>query len=256
MRRRPTSDISAPEEEDVMGAWLRRAAVVAALSAGMTAAGPSLAAAPEARPMKIGVIGAGKIGGTLASLWANAGHEVFVSSRHPERLQELARSLGSKGRAGTPREAAVFGEVVLVSVPYGALPGIGRDLAKELKGKVVLDTGNPYPERDGEMAEEARRKGTGVASAEFLPGVRLVRAFNAIRAQDLRTEAHRKGERVAIPIAGDDAGALAIASRLVRDAGFEPVVVGPLAKARTFDVGTPVYTQLLTARELRARLGL
>jgi hypothetical protein len=239
-----------------MGYWKRLAAVVATMSAFIAAADPALAAAPERRAMKIGIIGAGKIGGTLASLWANAGHEVFVSSRHPEQLQELARSLGPKGRVGTPREAAAFGDVVLVSVPYGALPGIGRDLANELKGKVVLDTGNPYPERDGEMAEEARRKGTGIASAEFLRGVRLVRAFNAIRAQDLRTEAHRKGEPVGIPIAADDERALAIASRLVRDAGFEPVVVGPLAKARTFDVGTPVYTQLLTARELRARLGL
>jgi predicted dinucleotide-binding enzyme len=238
-----------------MDTWLRLAAVVAALSADVAVAGP--APAPSgSRPMKIGVIGAGNIGGTLASLWAKAGHEVFVSSRHPERLKDLARSLGPKGRAGTPREAALFGEVVLVSVPYAALPGIGRDLASELKGKVVLDTGNPYPSRDGEMAEEARRKGTGVASAEFLPGVRLVRAFNAIRAQDLRSEAHRKGEPVAIPIAGDDVEALELASRLVRDAGFEPVVVGPLAKARTFDVGTPVYTQLLTARELRERLGL
>jgi 8-hydroxy-5-deazaflavin:NADPH oxidoreductase len=239
-----------------MASWPRRAAVIAAVSACMAAADPALAAAPEPGPLKIGVIGAGRIGGTLASLWAKAGHEVFVSSRHPEQLEELARSLGPKGRAGTPREAASFGEVILVSVPYKALPEIGRDLAKELKGKVVLDTGNPYPERDGEMAEEARRKGTGIASAEFLPGVRLVRAFNAIRAQDLRTEAHRKGEPVAIPIAADSADALAVASRLVRDAGFEPVVVGPLAKARAFDVGTPVYTQLLTARELRARLGL
>jgi predicted dinucleotide-binding enzyme len=238
-----------------MASWLRRAAVLAAMSACMAAAGPALAAAPEPRLLKIGVIGAGKMGGTLASLWAKAGHEVLVSSRHPEQLQELARSLGPKGRAGTPREAASFGEVILVSVPYKALPEIGRDLAQELKGKVVLDTGNPYPERDGEMAEEARRKGTGIASAELLPGVRLVRAFNAIRAQDLRTEAHRKGEPAAIPIAADDADALAVASRLVRDAGFEPVVVGPLAKARTFDVGTPVYTQLHTARELRARLG-
>jgi predicted dinucleotide-binding enzyme len=239
-----------------MRAWTKRAAVVAVMSAWITAAGPALAESTGARPLKIGVIGAGRIGGTLASLWAKAGHEVFVSSRHPERLQELARSLGSKGRAGTPREAASFGDVVLVSVPYKALPQIGRDFAGELKGKVVLDTGNPYPERDGEMAEEARRKGTGVASAEFLPGVRLVRAFNAISAQNLRSEAHRDGERVAIPIAGDEADALAVASRLVRDAGFEPVVVGPLATARKFDVGAPVYTEVLTARELRARLGL
>jgi len=120
----------------------------------------------------------------------------------------------------------------------------------------VLDTGNPYPGRDGEMAVEARRKGTGVASAEFLPGVRLVRAFNAINSGDLRDEAHRRGELYAIPLAGDDPEALAVAQRLVRDAGFAPVVVGPLSKAREFDVGTPVYTRLLTAPQLRRELGL
>ena len=210
----------------------------------------------EGPPLKIGVIGAGKIGGTLASLWVKAGHEVLLSSRHPDQLQDLARSLGPKARVGTPKEAATFGEVVLVSVPYGALPQVGRDLSKELAGKVVLDTGNPYPQRDGPMAEEARRKGTGVASGEFLPGVRLVRAFNAISYLSLRSEAHRAGEPVAIPIAADDEQALAVATRLVRDAGFEPVVVGPLAKARLFDVGTPVYTQILTAKELRQRLGM
>jgi predicted dinucleotide-binding enzyme len=159
-------------------------------------------------------------------------------------------------RVGTPREAAAFGEVVLVSVPYMSTPQIGRDLRSELAGKIVLDTGNPYPQRDGAMAEEARRKGTGVASAEFLPGTRLVRAFNAINSNDLESEAHRKGDRVAIPLAGDDAEALAVAERLVRDAGFDPVVVGPLSRAREFDVGTNVYTRLLTAPQLRKELGL
>ncbi len=244
---------SKPEARAGRFSWFAGAAI--SLAAGL-AAHASAATAQEARPLKIGIIGAGRIGGTLASLWAKAGHEVLVSSRHPDQLQDLARSLGPRARAGTPREAAVFGEVVLVSVPYGALPQIGRDLARELAGKVVLDTGNPYPERDGEMAREARRKGTGVASAELLPGVRLVRAFNAIDYRSLRSQAHRAGDRVAIPIAGDDERALEVAARLVRDAGFEPVVVGPLARARLFDVGTPVYTQILTAKELREKLGL
>jgi len=220
------------------------------------AAAASGAKPADTRPLKIGIIGAGKIGGTLATLWVKAGHEVLISSRHPDQLQDLARSLGPKARVGTPREAAVFGDVVLISVPYGALPQVGKDLQNELKGKVVIDTGNPYPERDGDMALEARRKGTGVASAEFLPGVKLVRAFNAISYRNLRSEAHRTGELVGIPIAADDAHAMDVCSRLVKDAGFEPVVVGPLAKAKMFDVGTPVYTQLLTARELRARLGM
>jgi hypothetical protein len=206
--------------------------------------------------MKIGIIGAGKIGGTLAKLWVQAGHEVLISSRHPDELIPLAQSLGPKAHVGTPREAAMFSDIVLISIPYGALPQVGKDLATELAGKIVLDTGNPYPERDGDMALEARRKGTGVASAEFLPGVRLVRAFNAINYTSLRSEAHRVGEPVAIPIAGDDAHALAVTSQLVKDAGFEPVVVGPLSSAKLFDVGTPVYVQLLTAKELRARLRL
>lgn len=236
-----------------------RAVLAAALIAALApAAAGRAAAAPAAgsRPMKIGIIGTGRIGGNLAALWAKAGHELVLSSRHPASLEDLARSLGPRVRTGTPQQAAAFGEVVLVSVPYGALPQVGRDLAPELSGKVVLETGNPYPERDGDMAVEARRKGTGVASAEMLPGVRLVRAFNAISHRSLRSEAHRAGAPVAIPIAGDDGQALEVAARLVRDAGFEPVVVGPLSRARLFDVGTEVYTQLLTARELRARLGL
>ncbi|MFI4866837.1 MAG: NADPH-dependent F420 reductase [Steroidobacterales bacterium] len=231
-------------------------ALSAIISAASAASAGAVASAATAQPTRIGIIGAGKIGGTLASLWVKAGHEVLISSRHPDELKPLAQSLGPSAHVGTPREAAMFSDVILISVPYGALPQVGRDLAKELAGKIVLDTGNPYPERDGNMALEARKKGTGVASAEFLPGVRLVRAFNAINYKDLAGQAHRAGEPIAIPLAGDDSRALAVASQLVRDAGFEPVVVGPLASAKRFDVGTPVYVQLLTATQLRARLGL
>ncbi|HYX75469.1 MAG TPA: NADPH-dependent F420 reductase [Steroidobacteraceae bacterium] len=219
------------------------------------AAGDTPTSKPSA-PLKIGIIGTGHIGGTLATLWVAAGHEVLISSRHPQELQALAHSLGPRAQVGTPMEAARFGEVVLISVPYGALPQVGRDLKNELAGKIVLDTGNPYPERDGPMAVEARRIGTGVASAEYLPGVRLVRAFNAINSGDLRSEAHRKGAPIAIPLAGDDSEALQVAQQLVKDAGFAPVVVGSLAKAREFDVGTPVYTRLMTEPQLRQALGL
>jgi predicted dinucleotide-binding enzyme len=238
------------------------AAVLGAMMALMLGTVPAARAAPAdastqpGAPIKIGIIGTGHIGGTLATLWVGAGHEVLMSSRHPQELQGLAHSLGPKAHVGTPLEAAKFGDVVVVSVPYGALPQVGRDLKSELAGKIVLDTGNPYPERDGQMAVEARHKGTGVSSAEYLPGVRLVRAFNAINSGDLRSEAHRKGAPVAIPLAGDDAQALQVAERLVRDAGFAPVVVGPLSKAREFDVGTPVYTRLMTEPQLKAALGL
>ena len=233
-------------------------AVLAALGGllGGMAAGPTAAEGQPAAPLRIGIIGTGHIGGTLARLWVAAGHEVLISSRHPDELKGLAASLGSRAHVGTPREAALFGEVVVVSVPYGALPQVGRDLHTELAGKVVLDSCNPYPSRDGAMALEARKLSTGVADPQFLPGVRLVRAFNAINSGDLAREAHRAGEPIAIPLAGDDAAALAVAQRLVTDAGFAPVVVGGLARAREFDVGTPVYTRLMTAPQLRAALGL
>lgn len=237
----------------------RRRAPLAAASALLALLGlPQATSAAEAMQptLKIGIIGAGRIGGTLGELWVKAGHEVLLSSRHPERLKPLAERLGPKARAGTPREAAVFGQVILISVPYGALPQVGRDYAAELKGKIVLETGNPFPGRDGDMAIAARAKGTNVASAEFLPGVRLVRAFNTIPHRALRNEAHRDGERVGVPLASDDEAALKMASRLVEDAGFEPVVVGPLARAKDFDVGTAAFGEALTARELRRRLGL
>jgi predicted dinucleotide-binding enzyme len=237
-----------------------RVAVMVSATGGMTglaATMPRLAAgqASGRAGMKIGIIGAGRIGGALGEHWVKAGHEVMLSSRHPENLKELVARLGPRARVGTPREAAAFGDVILVSVPYGAVPHVGRDHAAELRGKVVLDTTNPFPARDGAVAEEARKKGTGVAVREHLPGARVVRAFNTIPAGVLRGEAHRSGERIAVPLAGDDREALELASRLVTDAGFEPVVVGPLSRAREFDPGTSVFGRGLTARELRSAFG-
>jgi hypothetical protein len=208
--------------------------------------------APASQPMKIGIIGTGRIGGALARHWVDAGHEVLMSSRHPEELVPLADELGSRAHVGTPREAAAFGQVVLVSVPYAAMPQIGSDYADELSGKIVLDTSNPVERRDGAMAVEALRKGSGIASAEFLPGTRLVRAFNCIPAASLANEANRAPARIAIPLAGDDAEALEVAQRLVREAGFDPVVVGALERAREFDLGQPLASGLKTAAELRA----
>jgi hypothetical protein len=205
---------------------------------------------------KIGFIGAGKIGGTLAKLWTQAGYRVMLSARDLGPVRELAAQLGPNASVGTPAEAAAWGEVVVVSVPYGALPQIGRDYAAQLKGKVVLDTCNPYLERDGDMAKEALEKGTGVMDPLYLPGTRLVRAFNAINYEALASEAHRAGEPIGIELAADDPQALAIAKQLVIAAGFEPVVVGGLATAKRFDHGSAIYPKTLPASEMRALLGL
>lgn len=217
---------------------------------------PAVRAADARKSLRIGVIGSGRVGGTVGALWVKAGHEVMFSSLDIEHDRKLAASIGSGARAGTPKEAAAFGEVLFFAVPYAALPGLGRDLAAEIKGKIVLDACNPIPGRDGDMAKEALAKGTGVASPQFLPGARIVRAYNEVGYARMRDEAHRAGERLGIPLAGDDAQAVKTAVRLVQDAGHEPVVVGGLARAREFDYGTPVFGKPMTAAELRKALGL
>jgi predicted dinucleotide-binding enzyme len=232
--------------------------------AAAAAAGLAAGALPHAlhaqgsasKSLRIGVIGSGRIGGTVGELWVKAGHQVMFSSLDLEHDKALAARVGAGARAGTPKEAAAFGEVLLVSVPYSALPQLGRDLGDSLKGKIVLDTCNPIPGRDGDMALEARAKGTGVVSPQLLPGARLVRAFNSVGHTSLQSGAHRSGERIAIPLAADDPVALQTAARLVRDAGFEPVAVGPLARAKEFDPGAPVFGRALTAAELRRGLGI
>lgn len=192
-----------------------------------------------ANGMKIGVVGSGRVGSALGGVWVKKGHEVMFSSRTLEDDKALAAKLGGGAKAGTPREAAAFGEVLLVSVPYGALPDVGKQLGGLLEGKVVIDTCNPFPGRDGEIAEWARKKGAGHASAELLPGARIVRAFNAVGAFRMG-QVHQEPGRVGMPIAGDDAKAIEIASRLIRDIGFEPVLVGGLEMGKYLMPGTPL----------------
>jgi predicted dinucleotide-binding enzyme len=230
----------------------RRALLAASgLVAGAAALGTARLAGAQ-QPLKIGIIGTGRIGGALARHWVNAGHEVLMSSRHPEELEPLAKELGPRAHVGQPQEAASFGSVVLVSVPFGAMPQLGADFADEMAGKVIIDTSNPVDPRDGPQAAEWQRKGAGVSTAELLKSNRVVRAFNCIPAASLAGQANRQPARIAIPIGGDDAAAIAIAERLVRDAGFDPVMVGTLAETRQFDLRQPLAQGNLSAAELRA----
>ncbi len=208
--------------------------------------------------MKIGIIGAGMIGSTLAKLWAEAGHDVIVSSRHPEELASLVKSIGERATAGTPVEAAGLGNVVMLTVPLKAVPDLARDLHQELDGKVVLDTGNAYERRDGPAATEATADAKGSAgwAAAMFPGARWVKAFNTVHFKTLETQAHRDGDRVGIPLASDDGEALDVAADLVRDAGFDPVIVGELARGREFQPNTPMYNTGKSGRELREFFGV
>jgi predicted dinucleotide-binding enzyme len=207
---------------------------------------------------KIGIVGSGKIGGTLGILLAKAGYEVLYSSRHPDTLKDLVKIAGPKACAGTVAEAIAFGEVIVLSVPLKAVPELGAETKKALQGKIVIDTSNPYPERDGMIAEEARKEpnGMGAVVARLLPGARVVRAFNSVYFEDLKKKVNTRGEKIGIPIAGDDQEGVDAAVELVERAGLDPVVVGGLSTSKLFDVGTAVYATSAPAREIREKLNL
>jgi len=193
------------------------------------------------------------IGSTLAKLWVDAGHDVRVASRHPEELKPLIERLGARASAGTPEDAATFGDVVMLTVPLKAIPDLARDLAAALSGKVVLDTGNAYERRDGAVAREASAHPQGSAgwAAAMFPRSRWVKAFSTVYFKTLERDAHRPGDRVGIPLAGDDAAALDTAAALVRDAGFDPVIVGPLARGREFEPDTKPYNTGMSGPDLQ-----
>lgn len=216
----------------------------------------ALPAWAQARPMRIGVIGSGRIGSTLGALWVKAGHEVLFSDRDAEQAKRVAAELGPKARTGTASEAVAFGDAVLIAVPYGALPAVSKEVGAQLKGKVVIDPNNPVPSRDGELGVQAREKGAAVSTAALLPGARLVRSFNAWGYSTMAREANRPAPRMALPVAADDAAALKLGLQLVSDAGFDPVPAGNLAASKAFDLGSPVSGRILTADEMRKALSL
>ena len=222
------------------------------LAMAVTAAFPALA---QPKPMKIGVIGSGRIGSTLGALWAKAGHEVMFSDRDAETAKQAAQSSGARARTGTVEEAVAFGDAVLIAVPYGALPAIAKQVGDKLKGKVVVDPNNPVPARDGELGAQAKEKGAAVSTAAILPGARLVRSFNSWGYSTMAREANRPAPRMAMPVAADDAATLKIGTQLVADAGFDPVPVSSLAASKAYDLGSSISGRILTAEEMRKALG-
>jgi len=203
--------------------------------------------------MRIGIVGAGMIGSTLAKLWVDADHEIVVSSRHPNELAPLLRELGSRATAATAVDAATLGDVVLLAVPLKNLPDLARDLGHDLSGKTVLDASNAYKERDGELGVQAmgHPRGTAVWASAMFPLSRWVKAFNTVYYKTLAEQAHRQRDPVGIPLASDNRDALELASRLVRDAGFDPVIVGDLARGKEFEPGAATYNTGMSGADLR-----
>jgi 8-hydroxy-5-deazaflavin:NADPH oxidoreductase len=206
--------------------------------------------------MRIGIIGAGHIGGTLAQRFVDVGHEVAVSnSRGPETLADVVAELGDRAQAVTPAEAETFGEVVVVSIPFGRYRDVPTD---GVAGKVVIDTNNHYPQRDGNYEElESDRTTSSELLQGHLPDARVVKAFNAIVWTRLRDGGRPAGDpdRIGIPISGDDEDGKRVVAGLMDEIGFDAVNAGTLAEGgRKHQPGGPAYTQGLPTAELRERL--
>jgi 8-hydroxy-5-deazaflavin:NADPH oxidoreductase len=203
----------------------------------------------------IGLIGAGHIGSQVARLAVASGYDVVISnSRGPETLSDLVAELGPKARAGTALEAASAGDIVVVTLPlknYTAVPVVS------LAGKIVIDTNNYYPQRDGHIPELDNESTTTAELLQaHLPTSRVVKAFNHIYAAELTTHGQPAGtkNRRALVIAGDDRDAKATATHLLDQFGFDTVDAGPLREGWRIQRDTPGYGPRRTADELRKDL--
>jgi 8-hydroxy-5-deazaflavin:NADPH oxidoreductase len=207
--------------------------------------------------MKIGIIGSGKIGGTLAKLFAGVGHEVAISnSRGPDTLADLVEEIGGRAHAMTAADAVRFGELVVVSIPLHRYREVPREGVAD---KVVIDTNNYYPQRDDQIDELDSDSTTSSELLQaHLPGARVVKAFNAIMWRHLRDDGRPAGDpdRLGIPISGDDEDAKRTVAQLIDQIGFDALDAGTLAQGgRKHQPGAPAYTMGVATAELRSLLG-
>ncbi len=203
--------------------------------------------------MKIGIIGAGFVGRAIGKLAVRAGHQVMLSnSRGPHTLFSMRHAVGCE--VGTVDEAAAFGDIVVIAIPLAAYRSVPVAV---LNGKVVIDTDNYYPDRDGRIVElDDGKITTSELLARHLPQSRIIKAFNAITMNDLEKDGlpAAAGERRALPLAGDDEEGKTIAKTLYNQFGFDAVDAGGLAEGWRFERGTPAYCVRMTAAELEAAL--
>ena len=200
--------------------------------------------------MKIGIIGSGNIGGNIGKNWAKAGHEVMFSSRHPEELKAMADEVGAK--VGITKEAAAFGEVILLAIPYGKVPDLAEQIGS-LDNKILIDAGNPYPSRDGEMAQKViddeSQTATGYIASLF-PKAKTVKAFNSVFYKVFAEQAFKEGEeRIAVQICSDEPEAKETVKQLIKDMGFAPQDLGDLSQGVLFEPDAPLYNQNLKIGE-------
>jgi hypothetical protein len=208
--------------------------------------------------MRIGIIGAGDLGATLARLLVDVGHEVAIAnSRDPETLSDLEEDLGDNGHAVAIDEAARFGDIVVAAIPFGRYRNLPAD---ELAGKTVIDTSNYRRLRDGSVPEldDQRNTTSSELVQHHLGSAHVVKAFNAMSWDHLRAYGNQSesDHRYGIPVSGDNADAKRQVSDLIEQLGFEPVDAGSLAEGgRKHQPGADVYAADLWAEDLRALIG-
>jgi 8-hydroxy-5-deazaflavin:NADPH oxidoreductase len=204
--------------------------------------------------MKIGIIGAGDVGQTLAKLWIQAGHSVILSSRHPETLGTIIQELGSSAKAATVAQAAIEGEVLFLAINYWTVDEAITQITTHVDGKIVIDATNPlrYAEGGGTERVIKEREIAGLVMADKLPNARIVKAFTTLWTGYLQQNAHRSNPKIAVAFAGDALDKPVVAA-LIEDAGFEPVDLGTLADSRPLDPPSAIWNKVLTADEVRER---
>lgn len=206
--------------------------------------------------MKIGLIGAGAIGQIYAKLWNAAGHEVLLSSRNPQKLTELVGEIGPSVQAGTPAQAAAFGDVVLLAVNYRTLDDAIEAIRPHVEGKLVIDATNPLQHAEGGGIERVIEDDqiAGLVVAGKLPEARIAKAFTTLWTGHVERHANVADPKVAMTLAADAPADRETVAQLVRDAGLVPVDLGTLAQSRPLDPPSPIWNVVLTAQELADRV--
>ncbi|MGB3776306.1 MAG: NAD(P)-binding domain-containing protein [Leeuwenhoekiella sp.] len=208
--------------------------------------------------MKIAIIGSGNIGGNLGLHWAQAGHDVLFSSRHPEQLQDLVRQADDKAKAVSVTEAfEANADVYLLAVPFMAIDDLAEVYAGEFGGKVLIDATNPYPDRDGEMAQEVKdsnRNASEYTAMKFSTAL-TAKAFNTIYAAHLKDRAFGEGDKLAIPFAAQSSRAQEVTRQLIEDIGFDAVFIGDLSATGIMDPDQKLYGKSTNAAGIRKMIG-
>lgn len=203
--------------------------------------------------MKIGMIGSGKIGGNLGKHWAKAGHEVLFSSRHPKELGSLVKEAGANAKAVSVTEAFESkADVYVLAMPFKAIDNLSELYAGEYANSIILDATNPYPERDGEMAQEVRDANYNASeyTAMKFSTAKTAKAFNTIKAEHLRDRAFEDSDKLAIPYAAQDEQSKDVVKKLITDIGFDAVYVGNLSDTKIMDPEYKLYGLSVSKTEL------